>query len=169
MLRRTDTLIIGAGQAGLSLSYHLRRAGRSHVLLERGRVGERWRSERWDSLALLTPNWLNRLDSGAPHPEPDGFLERDGFVDYLRRYARAVSAPVREQVTVLSVEQARAGFHVRTDAGAWRARNVVVATGDSAVAARPPIAPETPGCVLQSVRSTSFPIRRQRGAHRASR
>jgi putative flavoprotein involved in K+ transport len=125
----SDTLVIGAGQAGLALSHYLTRAGHDHVLLERGRVGERWRSERWDSLSLLTPNWLNELPDSARHADPDGFLGRSAFVEYLGSYARSFSAPVQEGVSVLEVERARSGFRVRTDAGEWRARNVVLATG----------------------------------------
>ena len=131
-MRTTDTIIVGGGQAGLSLSRYLARAGHQHAVLERGRIGERWRSERWDSLRLLTPNWLNRLDGGEAHADPDGYLSRVGFVDSLRRYARAAGAPVQEHVTVRSVERWGAGFHVATDAGEWRTRVLVVATGDSA-------------------------------------
>ena len=132
MLHNTGTVIIGGGQAGLSLAYHLTRTRQPHILLERGRAGERWHSERWDSLTLLTPNWLNRLDGCPRHAAPDGFLGRDAFARYLRAYARPLN--VREHVSVLAVEQSEpnGGFHVATDAGVWRARNVVVATGDAA-------------------------------------
>jgi putative flavoprotein involved in K+ transport len=109
-------------------------------LLERGRVGERWRSERWDSLTLLTPNWLNRLDGAPPHADEDGFLARDGFVGYLERYA--AHAPVREHVEVRRAEPTPDGsFRVVTSAGTWLAQNLVVATGDSADPRVPLLAP----------------------------
>jgi putative flavoprotein involved in K+ transport len=129
----TDTVIIGAGQAGLTLSRHLARAGHAHAVLERGRVGERWRSERWDSLTLLTPNWLNRLDGGDAHADLDGYLRRDEFVDYLNRYARGNGGAVHEQIGVTRVEPFGDGFRIDTDRGRWQALNVVIATGDSAI------------------------------------
>jgi putative flavoprotein involved in K+ transport len=123
---------VGAGQAGLALSRHLTGAGHDHVLLERGRVGERWRSERWDSLVLLTPNRHNRLPGSPEHDDPDGFLAREEVVAYLSAYAGSFDAPVEEGVTVEAVERAASGLRIRTDRGDWRAANVVIATGDAA-------------------------------------
>ena len=148
-MRETKTLIVGAGQAGLALSRYLTAAGHDHVLLERARVGERWRSERWDSLALLSPNWLNSLPGSQPHDDPDAFLSRQGFVDYLDRYARSFAAPVVEGVTVLSAEQRSGGFRVTTDAGEWHARNVVVATGWADVQKTPGLAASVPDGIAQ--------------------
>jgi putative flavoprotein involved in K+ transport len=145
----THTVVIGAGQAGLSLSRRLARAGHPHVVLERGRIAERWQSERWDSLSLLSPNWLNRLDGSPAHDDPNGFLGRAEFVDYLRRYAAATGPHVREHVTVTSVEQGARGYHVETDAGPWRAQNVVVATGDLGRPMLPAAASAVPPGVLQ--------------------
>jgi putative flavoprotein involved in K+ transport len=123
-----DTLVVGAGQAGLSLSRYLTRAGHEHVLLDRGRVGQRWR-ERWETLSLLSPNWLNRLPGGDPHADPDGFLDRARFVTYLEGYAGSFGAPVHEGVAVHRVERRGPGFRVVTNEGEWHARQVVVATG----------------------------------------
>ncbi len=126
-----DTLIVGAGQAGLALSHHLTAAGHEHVLLERGRVGQRWH-ERWDSLTLLSPNWMNRLP-GEPEPaERDGFLPLAAFVAHLESYARSLEAPVVEGVAVERIEPCDRGFRVFTTSDAWLARSVVLATGDAA-------------------------------------
>ena len=144
MAVKTDTVIVGGGQAGLSLSAHLTARDHAHVVLERGRIGERWRSERWDSLHLLTPNWLNRLDGAPGHDVPEGFLARDAFVDYLDRYGSSIGMPVQQHVNVLSVERHRRRFRVSTDGGEWLARQVVVATGDCGVPHRPPAASSAP-------------------------
>ena len=109
-----DTVIIGAGQAGLALSRLLTGAGRDHVVLERGLVGERWRSERWESLALLTPNWANRLPHDEESEDPDAYASRSEFVAALERYARSFGAPVRERTTVTALEHAAGGFRART-------------------------------------------------------
>jgi putative flavoprotein involved in K+ transport len=145
-----DTVIVGAGQAGLALSRLLTGAGHDHVLLERGRVGERWRSERWESLALLTPNWANRLPHDLAPENPDGYASGAELVARLERYARSFGAAVREHTTVTAVERAGdGGFRVRTDRGEWRARNVVVASGDCAAPAVPWIAAGAPPAVAQ--------------------
>jgi putative flavoprotein involved in K+ transport len=127
---RVDTVVVGAGQAGLALSRHLAAAGHEHVLLERGRVGQRWH-ERWDSLTLLSPNWMNRLPGAPVHDDPDGFLSRAGFVGYLEAYASSFGAPVVEGVEVVRIERRHTGFRVETTGGGWLARTVVLATGDA--------------------------------------
>lgn len=143
-VRRTQTIVIGAGQAGLALSRYLTAARHPHVVLDRGRIAERWRSERWDSLTLLTPNWMNGLPGSAPHADTDGFLARDEYISYLDRYARSFGAPVHEHVTVCSVERAGERFRVRTRRRDWLAENVVVATGDADVPRLPPLAEAVP-------------------------
>ena len=129
-MKRIHTLVIGGGQAGLSMSSCLLHRGIDHVVLERGRVAERWRSERWDSLRLLTPRWQTRLPGwyyrGA---DPDGYMTRDELITYLEDYAASFAAPIETGVEVTSVERSAPGFRVTTADGAWLARNVVVATG----------------------------------------
>ena len=126
----TDAIVIGAGQAGLAVSRCLTSAGVEHVVLESGRVGERWRSERWDSLRLLTPNWATRLPGWSYHgPDPDGYLTAAEFADYLGAYAASFTAPVRAATTVTSVERTGSRFTVRTDQGTWRAGSVTIASG----------------------------------------
>jgi putative flavoprotein involved in K+ transport len=148
-----ETIIIGAGQAGLALSRHLRAADHGHVILERGRVGERWRSERWDSLHLLTPNWLNRLPGAPPLDDPDGFLDRNGVIGYLEAYA--AGAPVRENTTVLRVRRVGDGYHVATDRGHWHAANVVIATGDCNLPHLPAAAASAPAS-LNSLHAVDY-------------
>jgi putative flavoprotein involved in K+ transport len=130
MFGQRDVAVIGGGQAGLAMSACLSAAGIDHVVLERGEIGERWRSERWKSLRLLTPNWMTRL----PGPrleiaDPDGFMTSGEFVHHLTAYARTTAAPLitRFAVTALSVEGR--GYRVTTTSGSFRARAVVIATG----------------------------------------
>jgi putative flavoprotein involved in K+ transport len=128
-----DTVVIGAGHAGLAVSRLLSAAGRDHVVLDRGRVGERWRSERWDSLHLLTPSWMMRLPGWSYEgPDPDGYLSAAAFVDHLEAYAASFGAPVQGGTTVEQVRFSGRGggrYAVATDRGTWHTNNVVVATG----------------------------------------
>jgi putative flavoprotein involved in K+ transport len=148
VIRTTDTIVIGGGQAGLSLSYYLSRLGHRHVILERDRIGDQWLS-RWDSLSLLTPNWLNRLHGGRPHADAHGFLSASGFAAYLRRYARSFGAPVHEHAAVRGVTHTQDAYEVETERGAWRAHNVVLATGHAAVPRVPALAAALPSRVTQ--------------------
>jgi putative flavoprotein involved in K+ transport len=128
-MRRVHTTIIGGGQAGLALSRCLTDRGVEHVVLERGSVGERWRTRR-RSLRLLTPNWMSRLPGGGyAGAEPDGFMTMPEVVDLLASYARSFDAPVETGTTVAAVHRAGDGYLVRTDRGELASRNVVVATG----------------------------------------
>jgi putative flavoprotein involved in K+ transport len=125
-----DTVVIGAGQAGLAASYHLSRIGREHVVLERGRVGERWRSERWDGFVLNTPNWAQRLPGfHYAGDEPDAFAPLAEVIAYLEGYAQSFGSPVREETEVSRVRRADGGFRVETNDGPFAARNVVVTAG----------------------------------------
>lgn len=133
-----ETVIVGAGQAGLALSHYLTSMGREHVLLERGQVGERWRSERWDSFRLLTPNWQTRLPGHRYHgSDPDGFMDKEATVRFFEDYAASFGAPVRTGVTVTAVRPCEPGWVVETDRGTYDAANVVVATGHMDVPAIP--------------------------------
>lgn len=140
-MRSIDSIIIGGGQAGLAMSRCLTDLGIEHVVLERGRIGERWRSERWDSLHLLTPRWQSRLPGYSYRgPDPDGYMSKDEVVTYLEGYAASFPAPVETGVTVTSVRRAPCGYRIDTDRGAWAARNVVLATGDCDVPLVPAVA-----------------------------
>jgi len=137
-----DTVVVGAGHAGLAVSRLLSAAGHEHVVLERGRVGERWRTERWDSLHLLTPNWMTRLPGWQFRPlAPDGYSSAGDFVSLLGRYVASFDAPVVERANVEEVSLApRPSGHpylVVTDRGTWRTRHVVVATGPHGIPAVP--------------------------------
>ncbi len=137
-----ETVVVGAGQAGLALSHHLSRAGHEHVLLERGSVGQRWH-ERWDSLTLLSPNWMNRLPGVPAANDPDGFVSRTDVIAHLEAYARSFDAPVLEGLEVTRIVRRGASFHVETTGGSWVARSVVLATGDAAAPYAPfPAPPE---------------------------
>ena len=147
-----DTLVIGAGQAGLAMSRCLRDRGVEHVVLERGRVAERWRSERWDSLRLLTPNWQSRLPGHRyAGGEPDSYMTMPEVVAYLDGYARSFAAPVEEQTCVRSVAPLAGGYQVTTDRGGFKARNVVIATGYCDVPFVPAFAAALPPEVRQVV------------------
>jgi putative flavoprotein involved in K+ transport len=132
MEERHETVIVGGGHAGLAMSHQLSRRGRAHVVLERGRVAERWRSERWDSLHFQFPNWSLALP-GQPYdgPQPDGFSSRDEVVAFIERYCAATAAPVRTGVRVDAIRPGPGtdGFRLETSHGIVVASNVVVATG----------------------------------------
>jgi putative flavoprotein involved in K+ transport len=132
MEERHETVIVGGGHAGLAMSHQLSRRGGAHIVLERGRVAERWRSERWDSLHFQFPNWSLALP-GQPYdgPQPDGFSSRDEVVAFIERYCAATAAPVRTGVRVDAIRPAPGsdGFRLETSHGIVVASNVVVATG----------------------------------------
>lgn len=150
-MKRTTTVIIGAGQAGLAMSRCLTGRGIDHVLLERGEVANAWRTERWDSLRLLTPNWQSRLpDYGYEGNDPDGYMDMPQVIRFLERYAQVSAAPVQPHTRVLSVtpiDEGRAGYQVLTDQGQWRCRALVIATGACNIASVPRFAGNLPGGV----------------------
>jgi cation diffusion facilitator CzcD-associated flavoprotein CzcO len=116
-----------------------------HVVLERGEVANSWRSERWDSLRLLTPNWQSRLPGFSYNgDDPDGYRTLPEVIDFIASYAKAISAPVRTHTTVTSVRSTEAGYLVRTDRGDWRCRAVVLASGACNIARVPAFADRVP-------------------------
>jgi len=152
-----DTVVVGAGQAGLGVSYFLQQDGRKHIVFEHGRIGETWLSQRWDSFQLNTPNNINTLP-GLPYdgPEPDGFWRPDELTAYFRQYTDRFHLPVRTGVTVLSVEQARDGerFLIHVQAGeqpeeSVLSRSVVIAAGIQNAPQFPPVRSLIPGRFTQ--------------------
>lgn len=152
-----DTVIVGAGQSGLGVSYFLGQNGLKHIVFEQGRIGESWLSQRWDSFRLNTSNLRNTLP-GLPYdgPEVDGFSPSDTLVDYFRHYVDRFGLPVRTGLTVVSVEQAddHEGFIVktRTDDGreeSVSSRSVVIASGIQRVPRIPTLRAKLPGDITQ--------------------
>jgi cation diffusion facilitator CzcD-associated flavoprotein CzcO len=143
-----DVVIVGAGQAGLSLSHELVGAGVDHVVLERGRIGETWRG-RWDSFCLVIPNWTVQLPGGRYRgDDPDGFMPKDEIVSHLVGYAQSFGPPLREGVTVTSLEPGNQGaFLLRTSEGDIQARDVVLASGGYQKPHRPAAATHLPPLV----------------------
>src|SRR6476660_2622939 len=144
-----DTVVVGGGQAGLSVIHELRAAGVPHVVLERDRVGQTWRG-RWDSFCLVTPNWSVQLP-GHPYDreDPDGFMPRDELVAYLERYAAGFGAPVREGVDVTELQARGDGFRLDTSDGPLEAQTVVLSTGAYQRPHRPAAAAALPADLLQ--------------------
>ncbi|MFZ1813650.1 MAG: NAD(P)/FAD-dependent oxidoreductase [Rhizobiaceae bacterium] len=129
---KTDVVVVGAGQAGIAMSEHLRDCGIFHVVLERGRIAERWRSRRWDSLVANGPAWHDRFPGMEFEEfEPDEFVPKEKVADYFVAYSRMIEAPVFCNVSVDRVTRlsGRDGFHVQTSSGSLEARFVVAATG----------------------------------------
>ena len=127
---RTTTVVIGAGHAGLAMSRHLSDRSIDHVVLERNEVAASWRTERWDSLRLLTPSWLSRLPGYRyDGDDPDGFMTMPEVVDFITGYAKEIAAPVQGGTTVTSVRRGGDGYRVTTDQGEWECPTVVLASG----------------------------------------
>jgi putative flavoprotein involved in K+ transport len=146
---RTTAVIIGAGHAGLAMSWWLARRSIEHVVLERGEIASAWR-KRWPSLTLLTPNWQSRLPGyGYEGTDPDGFRTLPETVAFLERYAASFSPPVRTHCPVLSVQRTNGGYEVATGQGTWHCRAVVLATGAFDIAQMPRFAAEIPPAIRQ--------------------
>jgi len=160
-IEKTDTIVVGGGQAGIAMSEHLTANGVPHIVLERHRIAERWRSERWDSLVANGPAWHDRFPGLAFSDVdeaigPDDFPSKETVADYLVAYAEKIAAPIRCGIEVLKVERnaGRRGFLVETSAGAFEAINVVAATGSFQCPIVPDIVPAETG-ILQ-IHSTVY-------------
>ena len=157
MPEAVETVVVGGGHAGLATSCWLSAEGCEHVVLERGRVAERWRSERWDSFTLQAPNWDATLPGSAfDNGDPDGFARRDEIIEWLCSYACAIEAPVRTGCRVRRIHPSGNGrWLVEAESGVLEAVNVVVATGPYQVPVIPSFSRAIPGGIAQ-IAATDF-------------
>ena len=151
MREKHDTVIIGGGQAGLAMSYHLSQRRREHLVLERRRIAERWRTERWDSLRFQLPNWALDLPGKAyDGPDPEGFSHHEDVLRFVLDYAQEIGAPVRTGIDVTRLSQGEDDLYsLDTSDGPIEARHVVIATGPFQHALIPNFSRAIPGSVLQ--------------------
>ncbi len=150
VIERVTTVVIGAGHAGLAASRFLSGRSIDHVVLERGAVANSWRSERWDSLRLLTPNWQSRVPGlRYEGPDPDGYMTVGEVIAFIERFAAVSRAPVRACAAVTSVRRRDDGYHVTTTRGELRCRAVVIASGACNQPSVPPFTDAVPASVEQ--------------------
>ena len=141
-------VVVGAGHCGLAMSRHLAARSIDHVVLERGEVANSWRTQRWDSLRLLTPNWMTRLPGRIYQgDDPNGYLSAPQVAEFVAGYAAASAAPVVTRTTVTAVRPGGQGFEVETDRGRWHARSVVLAAGTTRSVV-PPVARRLPDGIV---------------------
>ncbi|TKJ09520.1 NAD(P)/FAD-dependent oxidoreductase [Halomonas sp. 15WGF] len=156
-VEKINTLVIGAGQAGIAMSEHLSLMKVQHLVLERNRIAERWRSERWDSLVANGPAWHDRFPTlKFEGVSPEAFPSKERIVDYFEEYVKMLGAPVRTGVNVIKVEhnEGRPGFTVTTSEGIIEADNVVAATGPFQRPSYPNIVPE--GSNIHQLHSSAY-------------
>ena len=152
-----EVLVVGAGQAGVAMSAHLTERGIPHLVLERGRIAERWRSERWDTLVANGPAWHDRFPGlEFDDVDPDGFAPKERVADYFVAYAAMTNAPIRSGVEVLSVRRnvGAPGFRVETTDGSYTARHVVAATGPFQKPVIPTVIPAAAG--IEQLHSSDY-------------
>jgi putative flavoprotein involved in K+ transport len=144
-VQHVTTIIIGAGHSGLAMSWHLSALSIDHLIIERGEIANSWRTERWDSLRLLTPNWQSRLP-GFSYGGQDqhGYMTMPEIAGFIDRYARKTAAPVRTATRVTRVRRTEGGYEVVTDRGQWRCRTLVIASGAHNIASVPRLAEGLP-------------------------
>jgi putative flavoprotein involved in K+ transport len=147
-MRKVAAIVVGAGHAGLAMSRCLSERSIDHVVIERGEIANSWRTERWDSLRLLTPNWQRRLPGFAYEgDDPDGFATMREVIAFMERYARLITAPVEANTRVISLRRAETGYLVATTRGDWQCQAVVLATGACNIACVPQSAEAVPGTI----------------------
>jgi putative flavoprotein involved in K+ transport len=147
-VRSATTIIIGAGQSGLAMSRHLTARSIDHVVLERGEVANSWRTQRWDSLRLLTPNWQSRLPGYAyTGDDPDGFMTMSEIHSFLQRYAELSRAPVAPGTRVMRVRRQDERYELSTSQGPWRCRKLVIASGACNLSSIPSLSAALPARV----------------------
>lgn len=147
-----SVVIVGGGQAGLSMSYCLRERGFDHIIFEKNRIAESWRSKRWDSFCLVTPNWQCLLP-GFPYngDDPQGFMQKEDIVQYIEAYVKSFNPPIKEGVEVSSVRKSSSAdyFELTTSIGDFTADQVVVATGGYHIPKFPKMAERLPESMVQ--------------------
>lgn len=141
-MERVNTVVVGAGQAGIAMSEHLGNLGIKHILLEKGRIAEAWRTRRWDSLVANGPAWHDRFPNLKYPCADDTFPDKATVVDYFETYADKVNAPIRTGVEVTRIRRSGALFIVETSEGSFIANHVVAATGPFQRPSIPPILPK---------------------------
>jgi putative flavoprotein involved in K+ transport len=156
MVEQVEALVIGAGQAGIAASEHLTANGIPHLVVERDRIAERWRSWRWDSLVMNGPAWHDRFPNMEFSSDPDGFPGKEEVADYFEAYARKFNAPIRTGVEVTEVTRnpSGAGFRVTTSQGEIHARHVICATGPFQKPLMPQMVPASAG--ITQMHSTGY-------------
>ena len=155
--KRFSVIVIGGGQAGLSASYLLKERGIDHIVFEKNRIAESWRSKRWDTFCLVTPNWQCKLP-GHPYsgPDPHGFMVKDEIVEYIESYARTFQPPICEGVTVSRLRRDDSdNFEATTEIGIFAADQVIVATGGYQDATVPRLA-ERVATAIRQIHSSDY-------------
>ena len=140
-----DVIVVGAGHAGLATSRCLAERSIDHLVIERGEVANSWRSERWDSLTLLTPNWQSRLPGYRySGDDPNGFMTMPELIEFIDGYATFLDTPLQKQTNVTAVRRGDEGYEVTTDKGTWHCRSVVLANGACNIPAVPKVSEQLP-------------------------